>query len=72
MGFKVIGNKIVNVDHNGEACDWAICDQPEEAIRLMTRAHYLNDVKRQYTASARLFYKVEQLPGFQWLIPIAD
>ena len=31
----------------------------------MDKAHYLNDIKRQYTASSRLFYQVEQLPGFE-------
>lgn len=69
MEFKAIGNKIMNIDHNGESFDWALCDKPAQAIRLMERAHYLNDVKRQYTASARLFYRVEQLPGFKWLTP---
>ena len=68
MEYKAIGNKIVNVDEYNRL-DIAFCDQPEQAIKLLNRAHFLNDVKRQYTASARLFYQVEQLPGFEWIIP---
>lgn len=68
--YKAIGKRIINVSNGGtayeEQFDVAICDEPEKAIRLMDRAHYLNDVKRQYTASARLFYKAECLPGFAW------
>ncbi len=66
MKYKAIGKKIINFDE-WESFDVAICDDPEKAIKLMDRAHYLNDVKRQYTASARIFYQVEQLPGFKWL-----
>jgi len=69
MEYKAIGNKIIQFDEY-ETFDVAICDQPGEAIKLMNRGHYLNDVKRQYTASARLFAQVEQLPGFQWIIPV--
>ena len=69
--YKAIGNKIVNVHNEGkpyaEQFDVALCDQPAHAIKLMDKAHYLNDVKRKYTASARLFAEVEQLPGFKWL-----
>ncbi len=66
MEYKAIGNKIIQFDQH-ESFDVAICDEPEKAIKLFNRAHYLNDVKRQYTASARLFYQAEQLPGFQWI-----
>lgn len=69
VNYQARGNKVVQVDKYDGDLDVAICDQPEKAIILMTRAHYLNDVKRQYTASARLFYQVEQLPGFKWLEP---
>lgn len=69
IDYQARGNKIVQVDKYDGDIDVAFCDDPEEAIKLMTRAHYLNDVKRQYTASARLFYQVEQLPGFAWIEP---
>jgi len=69
MGYKSIGKKIIQADKY-ESFDVALCDQPEKAIKLLNRAHYLNDVKRQYTASARLFYQAEQLPGFEWIIPV--
>ena len=70
MTFKAVGNKIILIDRQGEECDWAFCDKPEEAIKLLDRGHYLNDVKPQYTAAARLFYKAEQLPGFKWIVSL--
>jgi hypothetical protein len=66
--YKADGKKIISFDKY-ESFDVALCDDPEKAIILMNKAHYLNDVKRQYTASARLFYQVECLPGFQWITP---
>jgi len=65
--YQAIGNKIVNVDRAGEQSDVALCNEPAKAIKLFDRAHYLNDIKRQYTASARLFAQAEQLPGFSWI-----
>ena len=65
MEYRAEGKKIIRFDKY-EQFDVAICDDPEKAIKLMNRAHYLNDVKRQYTASSRLFSQVEGLPGFQW------
>lgn len=71
--YKVINNKIVNILNEGksseETFDVAFCDQPEKAIELLNKARYLNDVKRQYTASARLMCKAEQLTGFDWIAP---
>ena len=69
MKLKAVGKKIVQYD-DYEEVDYAQCDEPEKAIKMIDRAGYLNDVKRQYTASARLFYQVEQLPGFKWIIPV--
>jgi len=68
--YKAMGNKIVQVDHNGEQFDVAFCNVPYEAIKLLDKARYMNDVKRKYTASARLFFQVEQLTGFTWIIPV--
>ena len=69
--YQIIGNTIFNVSNAGTAQEEkfavASCDAPQEAVKLLDRAHYLNDVKRQYTASARLFYQAEQLPGFHWI-----
>jgi len=69
MEYKAVGKKIVQFDQY-ESFDVAICNEPERAIKLMNKGHYLNDVKQQYTAAARLFAQVEQLPGFQWIIPV--
>ncbi len=66
MEYKVEGNKIVHFDKY-DSYIIAHCNEPEKAIALFNRAHYLNDVKRQYTASARLFAQAENLPGFQWI-----
>ena len=69
VNYQARGNKIIQVDQYDGDIDVAFCNDPQKAINLMIRAHYLNDVKRQYTASARLFYQVEQLPGFKWISP---
>jgi len=69
MEYKAIGKKIILFDQY-DSFERAVCDKPEKAIEMMNRAHYLNDVKRQYTASAKIFAQVEQLPGFQWLEPV--
>ena len=69
IDYQARGNKIVLVDKYDGDLDVAYCDQPEKAIAMMLRAHYLNDTKHQYTASARLFYKIENLPGFKWIEP---
>ena len=64
--YKAIGNKIVN-DLGGAEFDIAVCNEPEKAIKMFERVKFLNDVKRQYTASARLLCKIEQLQGFNWI-----
>jgi hypothetical protein len=68
MEYKAEGKKIISFDQY-DRFDVAVCDDPNLAIKLMTKAHYLNDVKRQYTASSRLFFQVESLPGFHWITP---
>lgn len=60
--MKIQGKNILTDDNE----IYATCDVPEKALEMMNRAWHLNDVKRQYTASARLFAKVEALPGFKW------
>ncbi len=69
MEYKAIGKKIILFDQY-DSFERAVCDEPEKAIEMMNKAHYLNDVKRQYTVSARLFAQVEQLPGFKWIEPV--
>jgi hypothetical protein len=66
MKYKAEGNKVITFDEY-ESFTIAQCDEPEKAILLFNKAHFLNDVKRKYTASARLFAQAEALPGFQWL-----
>ena len=66
MQYKAEGNKVIHYDEY-ESYIIAKCENPEKAIQLFEKAHYLNDVRRQYTASARLFAQAEALPGFQWI-----
>jgi hypothetical protein len=66
MKYKSEGNKIVHYDEY-DSYTIAQCDEPEKAINLFEQAGYLNDVKRKYTASARLFAQAEELPGFKWI-----
>ncbi len=63
--LKAQGIKILQVEPNGEEILYAVCAEPEKAIRLMYRGWTLN-AQRHYTAAARKFYDVEQLPGFAW------
>jgi hypothetical protein len=44
----------------------AVCEQAAYAVDLLNKAGTLND-KGRYTASARMNYKAECLPGFRWL-----
>lgn len=66
MKYKAEGNKIIDADEY-DRYTVAECNEPEKAIKLFERAHYLNDVKHKYTASARLFAEAEALPGFKWI-----
>ena len=70
--YKARGNKIVLVDSNGDESDSATVDRTLDAefvAKLLNKAAYLNDVKRQYTASARLFAQAERIDGFRWIVP---
>jgi len=66
-----VGNKVVAfATHNNETEVRAECATPadaEKAASMLNRAGYMNDVKRKYTAAARLFAQVEDLPGFRWI-----
>ena len=35
-----------------------------EAVKLIERAGYLNDVRRKYSAAAQVWARIEALPGF--------
>ncbi len=67
MAIELIaqGNKVVQVDAVDGNSVFAVCDEPEKAISLMLKGWELNG-QRKYTASARCFAQVEQLPGFAW------
>ena len=69
--YQAQGNTVVFKCRDGEVNEVARCDDATQAANLMNRARHLNDVKRQYTASARLFAQAEQLPGFMWNEPSA-
>lgn len=70
MSYTAIDSRIVFVCANGEQNIAAEVQDHAAALKgaqLMNRARYLNDVKRKYTASARLFAEAEQLAGFRWV-----
>lgn len=51
----------------------AECSSSSGAFRatcLLNRARTLNDVKRKYTAAARLIEEAEAIDGFHWLAPV--
>ena len=62
--LKAIGDQVVRTD-DGDV--HAVCKEAQRAADMLNKAYYLNDVKRKYTAAARLICKVEQLDGFHWL-----
>jgi len=59
MDYAIEGDAIIQVHNAGkdyeERMEVARCDDPAKAVKMLERARYLNDVKRQYTASARVF-----------------
>lgn len=65
MRYEAIENRIVQVD-NTDTFEAAICDVAPEAIKILNEAHFQNS-KGHYTSSARLYAKVETLPGFKWV-----
>ena len=69
MAYVIKGNKIILPDGGPNGEDWEVCqaDEPMEALRMLNKAHDLNDRQRKYTASARKFAAMELLPGFKWL-----
>ena len=67
MAYVAQGSKVLFQHRDGEVDPRAECNDAQQAAELLNRAGYLNDVKRQYTAAARLIYKAQQLPGFVWL-----
>ena len=61
-------NQVVFLDHEGNAeFVRAVCAVAPQAAEMLNRAGYLNDVKRKYTAAARLIAQVEALPDFHWI-----
>lgn len=67
--YHVEGKKIIRVCHPGktyaETEIAAYCDEPDKALAMMLKAWGLNE-DRKYSASARLFAQIENLPGFAW------
>ena len=65
--YKAIGNQVFFVHRCGDSdlrCSFDAAAAAEKAATMLNKADYLNNVKRQYTASARLHAEVEALPGF--------
>jgi hypothetical protein len=67
--YTVGGPNIVRlVFDDGEFRPAAWCAKPADAAELLNRARVANDIKRQYTAAARLIARAESLPGFKWIV----
>ena len=62
MEYKTEGKKIIQYDEY-DSFEIASCDSPDLAIKLLIKANNLN-TNRKYTTSARVFYQIEQIPGF--------
>jgi hypothetical protein len=67
--YRANGNKIEFVSRSGEvdADAVAVCEQAEQAVVLLNKCGYLNDVQRKYSAAARAMAQAEELAGFRWL-----
>ena len=67
--YQASGETIVShICENGETSVSATCLRAKQAVKLLNRAIQY-DVKRQYTASARMYAQAESLPGFRWALP---
>ena len=70
--YQSQGNAVYFVHDPRDSRLSAKCQTPADAThaaKLLNRARTLNDVKRQYTAAARLIADAENLPGFVWIEP---
>jgi hypothetical protein len=68
--YQSRGSRIVFVSGNEDMGVRAECTTTADADRaseMLNRAGYLNDVKRKYTAAARLIAAAETVPGFRWI-----
>jgi len=67
--YRIEGKAIVHVFNLSmpyeELTITAYCDNPKEALAVLREAQRLND-NRKYTASARTYARLEQMPGFRW------
>ena len=66
--YQASGETITHICENEETSVAATCPQAERAVKLLNRAVQY-DVKRRYTASARMYAQAESLPGFRWALP---
>ena len=64
--YQAHGNEVLLVFDSGEKELRARCEEASLAAELLNKAWDLNEHRRKYTAAARMIYKAEQLPGFQW------
>ena len=68
--YQSRGSLVVAVFNNVEDHVRAKCHNVTDADRaaeMLNKAGYLNDVKRKYTAAARLIAQVETIDGFSWI-----
>ena len=66
-GYIAIGSKVYFQHRDGTKdlrMQFTDTKTAAKAAKMSERARYLNDVKRQYTAAARLLADVENLPGY--------
>jgi hypothetical protein len=68
--YITLGNKVL-FDHRTNEIDirakCATDEDARKAVDMLNKAGYLNDVKRKYTAAARLIAEVENIDGFSWV-----
>jgi len=68
--YFAVSTSIVLAHESGEqriAAEVADHASAKNGADMLNKARFLNDVKRRYTDSARMFAKAELLPGFRWI-----
>jgi len=67
--YEATGTQVTFRHRCGDVLPVATCAFTGDAIRIaakLNRARYLNDVKRQYTAAARMIADAESIPQVTW------
>lgn len=72
MPYTTQGNAVGRIHCNEFEAEATVADATTaaQAAAMFDKARNLNDRKRKYSASARMFAQIEALPGFRWIVSV--